>query len=177
MTNLIPAWVNSELKPVEKLEVHKRALKHKAISVFIISGAETLIQQRALTKYHTPGLWANACCTHPHWKEAPRTCATRRLKEELGIQTGIELLYKNQIEYRADVGNDLVEHEIVDIFTMEIESKKNIQIDINPAEVMATKWIKFSDLSKEIRRSPDTFTPWIRIYLKDYAEKIIPLHY
>ncbi len=177
MKDLIPAWVNSELKPVEKLEVHKRALKHKAISVFIISGAETLIQQRALTKYHTPGLWANACCTHPHWKEAPRTCATRRLKEELGIETGIELLYKNQIEYRADVGHDLVEHEIVDIFTMEVESKKNIQIDINPAEVMATRWIKFCDLSKEIGRSPDTFTPWIRIYLKDYAEQIIPSHY
>ena len=75
MKDLVPAWVNGELKPVNKLEVHKRALKHKAISVFIVSGTETLIQQRALTKYHTPGLWTNACCTHPYWEELPENCA------------------------------------------------------------------------------------------------------
>ena len=65
MKIMIPAWVDGVLTPVEKLEVHQRGLRHKAISVFILRGTEVLLQRRALEKYHTPGLWANACCTHP----------------------------------------------------------------------------------------------------------------
>ena len=72
---VIPAWVNGTLHPVEKLEAHKRGLKHKAVSVFVIAGNAVLIQQRAAHKYHTPRLWANTCCTHPKWDEAPKTCA------------------------------------------------------------------------------------------------------
>jgi isopentenyl-diphosphate delta-isomerase len=82
---MIPAWVEGTLTPVEKLEVHKKGLRHKAVSVFVMRGDRILLQQRALSKYHTPGLWANACCTHPHWDEQPLTCAQRRLEEELGI--------------------------------------------------------------------------------------------
>ena len=98
---MIPAWENGILKPIEKLEVHKRALKHKAVSVFVLWGSETLIQRRALNKYHTPGLWANACCTHPFWAETARTCAERRLEEELGIKVGRNFTYCDQIEYKA----------------------------------------------------------------------------
>ena len=85
MTVLIPAWVNGALTPVEKLEVHQRGLRHKAVSIFVMRNNETLIQRRALEKYHTPGLWANACCTHPYWDEPAPATAKRRLKEELGI--------------------------------------------------------------------------------------------
>ncbi len=69
MTIMIPAWVNGTLQPVEKLEAHERGLKHKAVSVFVTRGDDVLIQRRALGKYHTPGLWANTCCTHPNWDE------------------------------------------------------------------------------------------------------------
>ena len=78
---MIPAWVDGRLQPVGKLEVHQRGLRHKAVSVFVIDGSRVLIQQRALTKYHTPGLWANTCCTHPRWDEDPAACAVRRLRE------------------------------------------------------------------------------------------------
>ena len=97
MTEMVPAWINGKLQPVEKIEVHKRALRHKAVSVFIMVGTETLLQKRALNKYHCPGLWANACCTHPYWDEASETCARRRIKEELGISTTLPLLYRNQV--------------------------------------------------------------------------------
>ena len=62
MTLLIPAWVDGILQPVEKLEVHQRGLKHKAVSVFVFCDSQLLLQQRALEKYHSPGLWANTCC-------------------------------------------------------------------------------------------------------------------
>ena len=101
---MIPAWVNGKLTPVEKLAAHERGLKHKAVSVFVMNQGLVLIQQRALHKYHTPGLWANTCCTHPGWDENDADCAVRRLDDELGIQ-GVYPSYKDTIEYRADVGN------------------------------------------------------------------------
>ncbi|MFY9241096.1 MAG: NUDIX domain-containing protein, partial [Roseovarius sp.] len=85
MTAMIPAWVGDTLVPVEKLEVHERGLRHKAVSVFVVSGDDVLIQRRALGKYHTPGLWANTCCTHPNWDEKSLDCAARRMEEELGV--------------------------------------------------------------------------------------------
>ena len=118
MEEMIPAWVNDRLTPVGKLEVHQRGLKHKAVSVFVTDGRAVLIQRRALGKYHTPGLWANTCCTHPRWDEDAAACAVRRLAEELGI-TGLFPAYADRVEYRADVGGGLIEHEVVEIFTAE----------------------------------------------------------
>ena len=126
--NFIPAWDQGVLKPLEKLEVHKRGLRHKAVSVFLISDNNVLIQKRASMKYHTPGLWANTCCTHPLWSEDPKECAHRRLKEELGIEVP-ELVYKNKIDYRADVGNGLIENENVDVFVGSIKEKDNLKIE------------------------------------------------
>ena len=168
----IPAWDNETLQPLEKMEVHKKGLRHKAISVFLFSGKELLIQQRALSKYHTPGLWANTCCTHPYWQEAPEACAKRRLYQELGINVS-ELFYKDKIEYKAEVGNDLIEHEIVDIFVCYFDKKSSLTININPEEVMRTKWIKIDNLISEIRKNPDQFTPWIRIYMDKHRDQII----
>jgi hypothetical protein len=56
MDILIPAWIDGQLQPVEKLQTHLRGLRHKAVSVFVMSGAETLLQRRALSKYHTPAM-------------------------------------------------------------------------------------------------------------------------
>ena len=107
MDIMIPAWVDGTLTPVEKLDAHRRALRHKAVSVFVLRGNEVLVQRRAMGKYHTPGLWANTCCTHPEWDEAPELCAKRRLAEELGVK-GLDPVHCGQVEYRADVGNDLI---------------------------------------------------------------------
>ena len=79
-------WVGGRLVPVDKLEVHRRGLcASGGLGVPASDGARTLLQRRALGKYHTPGLWANACCTHPRWGEDAAACAARRLREELGV--------------------------------------------------------------------------------------------
>jgi isopentenyl-diphosphate delta-isomerase len=169
MTDMIPAWVNGILTPVEKLEVHQRGLRHKAVSVFVLSRGKVLIQQRALGKYHTPGLWANTCCTHPDWDEDPVLCARRRLDEELGI-TGLVPAFRDQVEYRADVGGGLIEHELVDIFVA--TAPEGLKIDPNPAEVMAVRWVDLHDLAAEVARRPFEFTPWLRIYLAEHKDRI-----
>lgn len=169
LTTLIPAWVDGKLTPVGKLSAHEQGLRHKAISVFVMDGSKTLLQQRALGKYHTPGLWANACCTHPHWDEASLVCAVRRLEQELGI-TGLDPQFKDQIEYRADVGGGLIEHEVVDVFTA--AAGENLRITPNPDEVMDFAWVDLSELQVEIQSNPAKFTPWLRIYLADHYDSI-----
>ena len=169
MSLMIPAWVNGVLTPVEKLEAHEKGLKHKAISVFMICNGKILIQRRALEKYHTPGLWANTCCTHPLWNEAPEDCAMRRMKEELAIEN-IQLIYRDRIEYRADVGNGLIEHEVVDLFITHVDAPPPMAA--NPDEVMDLRWVEYHDLLAEVQRWPSRFTPWLRIYLDQHSDRI-----
>lgn len=165
----IPAWVEGRLVPVDKLEVHRRGLRHPAISVFVMRGDETLLQRRALGKYHTPGLWTNACCTHPHWGEAAPDCAARRLGEELGL-AGLSLEFRDRVEYRADVGGGLIEHELVDIFLAELPPGREPVPD--PDEVMDTIWLPLPRLMRDVVEDPHRFTPWLQVYLRDHAEAI-----
>lgn len=170
MDTLIPVWIDGKLTPFDKLETHRLGLPHKAVSVFVMRGRETLIQRRALAKYHTPGLWANSCCTHPHWDESPQVCAVRRLKEELGID---KLALKNcgTVEYRAEVGGGLTEHEVVDVFRGEITGRTSIAP--NPAEVMDVRWVDLDDLIAEVSSHPENFTPWLKIYLLRHLDVIL----
>ena len=165
----IPAWVGDTLEPVDKLEVHQRGLRHLAVSVFVMADRDVLLQQRAFGKYHTPGLWTNTCCTHPNWEEDPLACARRRLDEEMGIRD-LPLHHRGRVEYRADVGGGLIEHEVVDIYLG--RTTRDLVYSLNPAEVRAALWMDIDDLSREVMRRPERFTPWLEIYLENHRETI-----
>ena len=169
MSTGIPAWVDGRLRPADKLDVHLRGLRHKAVSVFVIDGNAILLQKRAATKYHTPGLWANTCCTHPHWGEGATDCARRRLREEIGL-VGLSPRHRGQVEYRADVGGGMTEHEVVDLFVA--EGSVDMKVVANPDEVSEVRWTALNDLLDEVSERPETFTPWLRIYLAEYREGI-----
>ena len=169
MQDMIPAWINGRLQEVEKLEVHRRGLRHKAVSVFVICGDDILLQKRALGKYHTPGLWANTCCTHPKWREAPDACALRRMQEELGI-TGLAVLPVGQVEYRAELGQGLIEHEVVEVFLAPASFRPELRPD--PAEVEDTCWTTLAELDAALLATPQHFTPWLHIYLAEHRARI-----
>ncbi|WP_050523673.1 isopentenyl-diphosphate Delta-isomerase [Pseudorhodobacter wandonensis] len=168
--DLIPAWIEGVLQPVEKLAVHQRGLQHKAVSVFVLAGDRLLIQQRAAGKYHTPNLWANTCCTHPHWDEAHAACAHRRLVDELGI-AGLDLRAVGEVRYRADVGVGLTEDEVVAVFVA--EAGADLAMTLNPDEVQAVRWVAIDALLREIEQAPEVFTPWLRIYLTKHRTQIL----
>ncbi|MGH1370001.1 MAG: isopentenyl-diphosphate Delta-isomerase [Maritimibacter sp.] len=170
MKQMIPAWIDDKLVPVEKLDAHIRGLKHRAVSVFVMHGDEMLIQRRALGKYHTPGLWANTCCTHPLWDESPEDCAKRRLAQELGIK-GVSPVWKANIEYRADVGGGMVEHEVVDMFLVTASRRPSIALD--PEEVSEVRWTTLADLRRAVGETPDAFTPWLQIYLREHMASVL----
>ena len=169
MTIYIPAWQNGTLQPIEKLEVHKLGLRHKAVSVFVFYQGQLLIQQRAMSKYHSPGKWANTCCTHPEWDENDLTCAHRRLEDELGMRN-MTLVSAGELEYRAHVGNDLIEHEVVQTFVAVCEHEPSISP--NPDEVMAYKWVDPMTLERLIATAPDQHTEWLKIYFREHFDAL-----
>ena len=160
----IPAIAeDGTLYPIEKMEAHRLCVPHVAVSVFLVAGGRLLIQRRALGKYHCGGLWANTCCSHPHWDEPVADAAVRRLSEELGV-TGVRLVPQGELSYRAEVSEGLVENERVHLYRGEPGPGTEFRPD--PAEVSEIRWIGLSELFTEMAEDPDRFAPWFRIYLE-----------
>ncbi len=143
---------------MEKMETHRRGLLHRAVSVIVLrSGNEVLIQQRALGKYHSAGLWSNTCCTHARLNELLFITAQRRLKEEMGLDVGI-LHYWKQVIYRAELDHGLIEHELDHVFVGFCDAVPVL----NPQEVMAYKYVHLRQLTEEVRRNIHTYTSWAK---------------
>ncbi len=156
--------------PIEKLTAHLTSIRHLAISIFVFRGDELLIQQRADGKYHSGGLWANSCCSHPRWGESPADCARRRLDEELGFQT--DLTEFGIIDYAAPVG-DLFENEQAHCFVGEMPLGPD-DIDWNPEEVQAVRWMTREEILADQAENPGIYTPWFKIYMARHADLLAP---
>ena len=166
-SSFIPAIAaDGALFPIEKMEAHRRGTLHLAVSVFVMSGDALLLQRRALSKYHCGGMWANTCCSHPHWDETPTDSAHRRLREELGL--GLPLAACNVFEYKAEVTNGLWEHERVHVYRG--EGTVAMSVAPNPAEVLETRWMTLDEVQRDVRTQPETYAPWFRIYLARWPE-------
>ena len=170
---IIPAIAeDGTLFPIEKLEAHKKGQFHLAISVFVFSpDGKLLIQRRADGKYHCGGLWANTCCSHPHWEEDIAACAHRRLQEELGFTLPLRAI--GQVDYRADVGNGLIEHERVHMFAGEADPATLSPV-LDPEEVAELRWVDLADLRRELIEKPADFTPWFTLYVERWSDLWAP---
>jgi isopentenyl-diphosphate delta-isomerase len=150
--------VNEQDEPIglmEKMEAHEKGLLHRAFSVLIFnSKGEMLLQQRALSKYHSPGLWTNACCSHPRNGETILEAANRRLLEEMGMQAELGVL--THFIYKAEFDNGLTEHEL-DYVVKGITDNNPIT---NPDEVNDFRWITPVNLTEWVRNTPSDFTVW-----------------
>ena len=144
-----------------KLEVHQKGLLHRAFSVFIFNDKdELLLQKRALTKYHSAGLWTNTCCSHPQPNEDTLVAANRRLVEEMGMHTKLKL--KTSFIYKTAFDNNLTEHEFDHVYV----GYSNENPHINSDEVDSFKWVSLEGLKKEIKNSPQQFTTWFKIAME-----------
>ena len=158
---------DQKLGLMEKQQAHVAGLLHRAFSVFIFnSKGELMIQQRAASKYHSPTLWTNTCCSHPRDNETYEQAAHRRLEEEMGFDC--ELEYKFNFIYKAHLENDLIEHELDHVFigTFDDEPK------LNPDEVMAYRWVELDDLKKDMEKNPQNYAAWFKIIFEHYVSYI-----
>ncbi len=140
---------------MEKLEVHKKGLLHRAITVYVFnSRRQLLLQRRASNKYHCGGLWSNTCCGHPYPDESTQHAAERRLQEEMGLSLSLTPVF--ELRYNLSVGNGLTEHEYGHVFF----ALSNAEPEMNPDEADAWCYRSVAEVSDDIARTPEAFTPW-----------------
>lgn len=151
-----------EIGTAEKIDAHRRGLLHRAFSVIIWDSAgRQLLQKRAATKYHSGGLWTNTCCGHPRPAEPVAAAAQRRLGEEMRFTCPLEWLGK--IIYRAEVGNGLVEHEIVHVFRGTYDGA----VAPDSAEAEGYQWTTLDVVRDDVRTAPARFSVWFQRYLAE----------
>lgn len=149
---------DEQIGTMDKLEAHRQAKLHRAFSVFIFNAqGQMLLQQRAEGKYHSAGLWTNACCSHPSPGEDTSLAVQRRLQEEMGFTTDVIRIF--DFTYKAEFDNGLVEHEFDHVYL----GVYNGEIFPNPDEVQDFCFKQLEQVKAEMSEQPDEFTAWFHI--------------
>ncbi|TXD49412.1 isopentenyl-diphosphate Delta-isomerase [Polaribacter sp. IC073] len=152
---------------MEKIEAHEKALLHRAFSVFIFNEkGELMLQQRAASKYHSPLLWTNTCCSHQREGESNVEAGRRRLQEEMGFVTDIKEVFS--FIYKAPFDNGLTEHE----FDHVMVGSYNEAPQLNKEEAEAYKWVALEDVKKDIEENPAIYTEWFKIIFDKSYKKL-----
>ncbi len=159
---------NVQIGLMPKMEAHEKAVLHRAFSVFIMNNkGETMLQQRAADKYHSPLLWTNTCCSHQRDGESNIEAGKRRLQEEMGFQADLKELFS--FIYKAPFDNGLTEHEYDHVMFGFYEDDP----DINESEVADWKWMKPSLIKADILKNPNEYTEWFKIIFEKFYEHLI----
>lgn len=154
---------DQEIGTLDKLTAHSgQGLLHRAISVFLTDGHDrVLMQKRHPEKLVWGGFWSNSCCTHPFVGESTIDCATRRVREELGLSVALTFHFK--LKYQASFSKLHAEHELVSVYTGKVTSEPAL----DPQEISEMKWIHKEQLDREFVMKPNEFTPWCILEWKE----------
>lgn len=156
---------DTEIGLADKLDAHRRGVLHRAVSVFVFNDKkQLLLQQRADTKYHSAGLWANTCCSHPRQGEENVVTAERRLREELGFDCTLKEVFI--FTYKVQLNNELWEHEFDHVFIGDF----NGEVFPNPDEVQKIRWEDTAAIRDEIKNSAEIFAPWFPLCFEKAVE-------
>lgn len=146
---------------MDKLEAHQKGVLHRAFSILIFnSKGELLLQKRSVKKYHSGGLWTNACCSHPSPDESMADATRKRLIHEMGIDIQPEFVYK--FLYQTKLDKELIEHELDHVFTGVFDGLPEINTD----EVEDWKFVSLKALRNDMNKNPDHYTVWFRLIMK-----------
>jgi isopentenyl-diphosphate delta-isomerase len=156
----------------DKLDAHRKGLLHRAFSVLLFDPQKNiLLQQRAMTKYHSKGVWTNACCSHPRPNENIMPAAHRRLQDEMNFDCALHFV--TTLHYQTPpLDTGLIENELLHLIVGQTTQRSFIP---NPSEVMDWRWISLIDLKNEICQKPESFSYWFRLYLDKFDfDSLIP---
>jgi isopentenyl-diphosphate delta-isomerase len=152
-----------ELGTAPKLAAHREGRLHRALSVILVDGlGRLLLQKRHVGKYHSGGLWTNACCSHPRPGEGILEAAQRRLLEEMGIACPLAPLFS--VPYRAELDKGMTEHEVVHVFGGRYAGP----VRPDPAEAEGFDWVEPEALLRDLDASPERYSVWFRKYCREY---------
>ena len=166
-TILLVDDADAPLGTAPKLDAHRRGLKHRAVSALVRNTrGMMLLKRRAAGKYHSAGLWTNACCSHPRPDESNADAAGRRVMEEMGVDCELQPLFVGH--YRAEVSNDLIEDEVVHVFGCTFDGT----VAPDPKEASDWKWVPFEELRADLAANPARYTVWFRHYFQHHGDAI-----
>lgn len=149
---------DKQIGVIGKIEAHRQGLLHRAFSIFLINdNTEMLLQQRALNKYHSGGLWTNACCSHPKPGESTDQAAERRLWEEMGVVCDLNPIF--QFSYKSSLDNGVTEHEFDHVYM----GKFNGVPVVNEQEVLDWKYLSIQLIQEELKNNPQIYSSWFKI--------------
>ncbi|MEE1086811.1 MAG: isopentenyl-diphosphate Delta-isomerase [Schaedlerella sp.] len=157
---------DNEIGSATKEEAHRIGQLHRAFSVFIINDGKMLIQKRNINKYHSGGLWANACCSHPRFGETLDEAVPRRMIEEIGFACKVEEV--GHFVYRTQYHESLYEFEFDHVFLGNYAG----EVEFNEEEIEEVKWITFHDLKKDLVKHPEKYSSWFMIAAPMVLERI-----
>lgn len=158
---------DTQIGIMEKMAAHIVPRLHRAFSIFIFnSKGELLLQQRALSKYHSPGLWTNTCCSHPHDGESLEQATSRRLMEEMGLHCEMHEVFT--FIYKAPVGLGLIEHEFDHVWFGQSDDTPVI----NPDEVASYKYMNLDDIADDMKAHPECYTEWFKISFDEITKHV-----
>ena len=153
---------DQQLGIMEKMAAHIVPRLHRAFSIFLFNAkGELMLQQRALSKYHSPGLWTNTCCSHPRNGESVGKAAERRLLEEMGLRCELHEVFT--FIYKAPVGLGLTEHEYDHVFFGQCDQEPVINTD----EVTSWKYMSLDDIAADMKAHPELYTEWFKISFEE----------
>jgi isopentenyl-diphosphate delta-isomerase len=154
-----------EIGVMEKMEAHKQAVLHRAFSVFLFNPqGKMLLQQRALTKYHSAGLWTNTCCSHPRPGETLENAVTRRLIEEMGITAKVSKAF--DFIYQAELPDNLNEYEFDHVFIGNYDD----EVRPNHLEVANFVYQSIEEVAANLQSYPEKYTVWFKIAFPKVVE-------
>lgn len=154
----------------DKTRAHLLGALHRAFSVFIVNAAgQLLVQKRALTKYHSRGLWSNTCCGHPRPDEAIEKASRRRLREEMGFDSHLSELF--DFVYRANLEDGLIENEYDHVLVGWFEGVPKP----DPTEIADWRWVDIATLSVDLKEHPESYTYWFRISFDWFLRAVAPM--
>jgi isopentenyl-diphosphate Delta-isomerase len=150
-----------QIGTAEKMAAHKHGMLHRAFSIMLYrynieNKLEMLLQRRSLTKYHTPHMWANSCCSHPRENETVFNAANRKLYQELNISAELQPI--SAFTYKVEFANGLIEHEYDHVLVGHYTEEVN---NFNPEEVAETKWVEPHILEQDLVLNTDQYVPWL----------------
>ena len=167
---ILVSEVDEQLGLMAKMEAHEKGILHRAFSVFIFNKkGELLLQQRALDKYHSPGLWTNTCCSHQRDGESNIEAGKRRLQEEMGFNCDLKELF--WFVYKASFDNGLTEHELDHVMIGHYDDDPIVNLE----EAAAFKWMPLEDVKKDMQKQPELYTEWFKIIFNEYDQRLVKL--
>ena len=145
---------------MDKLQAHQEGCLHRAFSICVLrsgqDGLEVLLQQRQVDKYHSGGLWTNACCSHPQPGEELAKAAQCRLAYEMGLD--LECHRCGCFTYRTELSNGLIEHELDHVFVAYTDADHP---SFNREEVQKVCWVGIDALYADLKERPQAYTSWL----------------